>query len=63
MVFIEMGGNVENLEVKFFIDDVDSLTRDIGAFDPRNAWCFTEDDTERLREVIDATGQGRVTQL
>merc|ERR1711862_871014 len=57
MVFVEMGGDVSNLEIK--------LTRDLESeairkFDPRNAQCFTEYDTIRLQAVLKVTGHDRI---
>ena len=72
-VFLEMGGQFENLEI-LLIDSADasssstdprapSLQAELEQFDPRNARCFTDHDTERLHKVIETTGYDRITKL
>ena len=58
MVFIEMGGDVNNLEVKL-LEQGDFIQ----TFDPRNARCFSDDDTERLLSIIEVTGYDRISTL
>jgi len=74
MVFLEMGGEIANLEV-IIIDDSqispsdnrptkrNSLVSSLQAFDPRNARCFTDYDTKRLQSIVEVTGYDRIAQL
>ena len=54
MVFVEMGGDLNNLEIKLFPDLVE--TEAVSNLDARNARCFTEYDTVRLQAVLEVTG-------
>jgi len=69
-VFIQMGGNLENLEVILLDDSLVStstsvprsslhstcLDEQIRTFDPREARCCEDYDTERLHAVLGAGG-------
>jgi hypothetical protein len=69
MVFIEMGGNVAELNVELLKDAKtarktraprQSVVPEILQFDPRDAKCFTEYDTLRLQAVLEITGHDRI---
>jgi len=57
MVFLEMGGDPSNLEMKLLADI------DLDTFDPKAAECFTDHDTKRLRGVLEITGYDCIKQL
>ena len=60
MVFIEMGGDVSNLEIKCFCDlDTEAVSK----FNPRSSKCFTEYDTIRLQAVLEVTGHDRIAAM
>ena len=67
MVFLEMGGEATNLEVKLLdqqnFSPKSSLVAALETFDPGRARCFTDYATERLRAVLEVTGYDRITQL
>jgi len=69
MVFIEMGGDVTNLEVKLLeepdnpADPPVKIEYFIEAFDPRNAKCFKDYDTERLLGIIEVIGHDKIISL
>ena len=63
IVFLEMGGHPSNLEVLLLHNtasrnSTNSFAQVIEFFDPRRATSTMEYDTIRLRQVIDASGQG-----
>jgi hypothetical protein len=41
----------------------ETLAMQVAQFDPRNARCFTESDSEKLHEVIETTGYERISTL
>jgi len=79
MVFLEMGGDTSNLEIKV-IDGAkitaargsgrasgnhtsQSMQNALEVFDPRDARCFTEEDTRRLQAVVEIIGYDRIGDL
>jgi len=69
MVFIEMGGDKEHLDVRLLDDDAvpttqtTNLRSSIRVFDPRDAKCFTDEDTAKLLAIIETTGYDRIQAL
>jgi hypothetical protein len=77
VVFLQMGGQRENLEVRLLREDTSSLKEPtmaanmrtsrvwdkVESFDPRMARCFNTVDTDRLHDVVDCTGYDRITDL
>merc|ERR1712151_995124 len=76
-VFLEMGGRVENLEVRFLDEETqialtstytnttsnESIGVILERFDPRESTCFSEYDTQRLQAVVEACGYDRISAL
>ena len=66
-VFLEMGGNLDNLEVRLLDGDYgegkQSLSSKLKSFDVRSACCFEEVDTIRLHDVIEYTGYAKIEKL
>ena len=56
-----MGGEHSNLEVRILKSG--SMLEEVQQFDFHKAKCFTEYDTERLRKVVEVTGQDKITEL
>lgn len=67
MVFLEMGGDITNLDVKLLKSaETQELHKTVNAammFDPKNAEASTDYDTERLREVMEISGHDRISAL
>lgn len=68
MVFLEMGGDIEHLEVKLLKDTEtwqvsSTLSNAVATFHPKNARAFSVYDTERLREVLEISGDDRMIEL
>ena len=71
MVFLEMGGEIANLEVKLLDSHKNapqrkrrsSLANALDTFDPTKAKCFTDYDTQRLQAIMEITGHERIAQL
>jgi len=62
-IFLEMGGTNSNLTVRLLLGETTTLAMAVKNFDVKRARCFTDHDTERLQEVIEATGYQKITQL
>ena len=66
MVFIEMGGSLDNVDLMMLSSHGSSSDRcsrssrqeEIATFDPTLARCFTDYDTERLQAVLEASSAG-----
>ena len=66
-VFLEIGGKPSTLEVHILeastassFTSISSVTVALPEFDPREAHCFTEEDTIRLHQVIGVTGHQKI---
>merc|ERR1712137_929224 len=64
MVFLEMGGSIDSVEVMLVTackdcDFEETMQNRLNEFHPQLATCFTEEDTERLQAVLEASSAGR----
>lgn len=53
-VFLEMSGNASDFEARVYGEGVEEMKH----FDLSQARCFTDDDTRRLKDVLEAGGRG-----
>jgi len=60
-IFLEMGGRRSHLDVRILKSG--NMLEAVQQFDSRNATCFTEHDTERLRKVVEVTGHDQIMAL
>lgn len=65
LVFLEMGGDTSRLSVRILtdVDDGGHMEVALRTFDPKQARCFTQYDTDRLQEVLEIIGCDRITKL